>query len=261
MSPRNSVESDGDPAALVLRLQERVRQMEELMAQVAHDLKRPLVAIESCVEFLKEDLAQGNRGRQEQDLRDLTAEAATMRRLLTELLDLARVGRLDLVKTGESSPPPEICHMPSLVDQAVQSARRTDRGSESRFRVVGSLPSVVARPVLVEELLGNLLDNAVKYTAPGIAPDVEIEARAEAGAESSPAVVYAVRDRGMGIPPADRERVFGWFVQLQAGDGTGLGLAIARRIVHLHGGKIWIEGNGEQPGVTVCFTLQSEGAA
>jgi len=242
---------------MIRRLRERVTQMEELTSQVAHDLKRPLVAIESCLEFLKEDIAQGNRERQEQDLRELTEGASAMRRLLGELLDLARVGRLDLLRPGHGSSPPEVCDMPLLVERVVQTARRTDRGGAARFQFRGALPGVVGRPVLIEELFGNLVDNAIKYSAPGSSPEVEIGVREEV----RPAVYY-VRDRGAGIPSDDRQRVFDWFVQLDNRDeGTGLGLAIARRIVGLHGGRIWIEGHEPAPGVTVCFTLESERSA
>ena len=257
VSVRNSDESAGDAPATIRRLRERVIQMEELTSQVAHDLKRPLVAIESCIEFLKEDLAQGNRERQERDLRELTEGASAMRRLLGELLDLARAGRLDLLRPGHGSSPPEACDIPLLVDRVVKTAWRTDRGERTRFHVQGSLPGVLGRPVLIEELFGNLVDNAVKYSIPDSSPEVEIGVRTE----TSPAVFY-VRDRGVGIPPADRQRVFDWFVQLHNRDeGTGLGLAIAQRIVGLHGGRIWIEGSESAPGVTVCFTLESERSA
>ena len=227
------------------------------MRQVAHDLKRPLIVVESCIEFLKEDLARGNRERQEQDLRDLADGASAMRRLLEELLDLARVNRLDLLRLGHGEAPLDECDVSFLVGRVIQTARRTDRGAEARVLVHEPLPPAVGRPVLIEELLGNLVDNALRYSAPGSVPHVEIGVRTR-----TPVAVYSVRDRGIGIPAQERERVFDWFVQLgSGGEGTGLGLAIARRIVGIHGGRIWIEGNAPEPGVTVSFTLENERSA
>jgi two-component system, chemotaxis family, sensor kinase Cph1 len=101
----------------------------------------------------------------------------------------------------------------------------------------------------------NLIDNAVKYMGDQPSPRVEIGSRrAEAGGGGP---VFYVRDNGMGIEPRHRDRVFGLFQQLDAdAEGTGVGLALVKRIVELHGGRIWIESDGLGQGSSFCFTLQ-----
>ena len=99
--------------------------------------------------------------------------------------------------------------------------------------------------------LQNLIDNAVKYMGEQPAPRVEI------GAEvNDEVVVCSVRDNGIGIEPRHHERIFGLFEQLdQKMEGTGIGLALVQRIVEMHGGRIWVESEGQGHGSTFWFTL------
>jgi two-component system sensor histidine kinase KdpD len=104
-----------------------------------------------------------------------------------------------------------------------------------RLDVPLTLPAIKADPILLEQTLVNVLDNAAKYAAPGS----EIAITAERSGE---ALDIAIEDEGPGIPEADRERIFDMFYRVRAGDGdskgTGLGLAIARGILDAHGGSI-----------------------
>jgi signal transduction histidine kinase len=104
------------------------------------------------------------------------------------------------------------------------------------------------------ELVQNLLDNAAKFTGDGSHPVVRIGARdARAGAGQ---VALYVSDNGIGIDPADQDRVFELFHRLDPSvEGTGLGLALARRIVETHGGRIWVESPGAGLGSAFCFSL------
>ena len=103
-------------------------------------------------------------------------------------------------------------------------------------------------------MLQNLLDNAAKFMGDQKEPRIEIGSRRD-GEE----VVTFVRDNGIGIDPQHRERVFGLFDKLDPkGEGTGVGLALVKRIVELHGGRIWVESEGRLLGSTFCFTLPTE---
>jgi signal transduction histidine kinase len=103
----------------------------------------------------------------------------------------------------------------------------------------------------LREAVQNVLDNALKFMGDEPRPRVEIGARPGPGGP----VLY-VRDNGRGIEPAFRERVFGLFEKLDAGtEGTGIGLALVKRIVSLHGGRVWVEDGEGGRGTTVCFTL------
>jgi signal transduction histidine kinase len=110
------------------------------------------------------------------------------------------------------------------------------------------------RPRL-REVLENLVDNAVKFMGDQPHPYLEIGARRE-----DVEVVVYVRDNGVGIEPNYQEKVFGLFEKLDAeSEGSGVGLAIVRRIVEVHGGRIWVESEGSGQGSTFCFALPQGG--
>ena len=106
------------------------------------------------------------------------------------------------------------------------------------------------RPRLVE-IFQNLVDNAVKYMGDQPEPFVEIGVETSGGKP-----VFYVRDNGIGIDPRHIDRLFGLFEKLHAGtEGSGIGLALVRRVVEVHGGKVWAESAGVGTGTTVRFTL------
>jgi signal transduction histidine kinase len=105
------------------------------------------------------------------------------------------------------------------------------------------------------EVVQNLVDNAAKFMGEEPAPRVEIGVR-----EGSLPPVFFVRDNGIGIEPRHRERVFRLFDRLDPdGEGSGVGLALVKRIVELHGGRIWVEAAAPK-GATLCFTLAKDAA-
>lgn len=192
-----------------------------LLAAIAHDHRTPLATILGNAEVLHE---QGERLPPEQRRRlaaSIADEARALARLTDHTLQLARLesGPLALQRDWES---PE-----ELVGAAL--ARHRDRGAKAR--VEPGLPLVHCDAALVVQALDNLLDNALKHGA----PPVELVARRIAGE-----LVLAVRDRGAGVPPAERERLFDAFQRGPAarGRGAGLGLALGRAIAQAHGGTL-----------------------
>ena len=106
-------------------------------------------------------------------------------------------------------------------------------------------------------MLQNLLDNAIKFMGEQPNPRVKV-----GGWQDGEAPVCFVRDNGMGIDPRYSRKVFELFDQLdQKADGTGIGLALVRRIVEVHGGRIWVESDGVGHGSTFYFTLPSKGGS
>jgi signal transduction histidine kinase len=220
---------------------------------VAHDLKVPLVTMECNLLLIQQDWNSRRTERLMADLAEVSKAVQQMKRLVVELLDLARIGRLDLLAAAHTRAA-EIVDLNTIVDDVIhqaQSARPERAGIVIRLHDLGR---VSGRPMQLSEMFQNLIDNAMKYGDSGATPKIEIGCEDRDGTPT-----YFVRDNGPGIAPADRERVFDLFVQLRPdSDGVGVGLAIVRSIVASHGGKIWIEDSPEGTGIAFCFVLKTD---
>ena len=169
-----------------------------------------------------------------------------MSRLLDDLLELSRIGRL-------TNPPIEIS-LRKLTDQVLEIVSGEITGRSVKVTVETELPMVFADPVRLQEVLQNIIVNAIKYMGPQQNPCIQIGARKD----GNKTVCY-IRDNGIGIDPKYHEKIFGLFERLDTGtDGTGIGLALVKRIVETHHGCVWVESEGLGKGSTFCFTLQTE---
>ncbi|MBB2941324.1 signal transduction histidine kinase/CHASE1-domain containing sensor protein [Actinoplanes lutulentus] len=220
---------------------------------VAHDLKSPLTSVRGYAELITDALdeleaghdaaalAQARRGSEK-----VINGALRMQQLITELLDYA-AARDATLRLND-------VNLRSLVDDVVTA--RTDNPDGSTVRpdiFVGALPEVQADPVLLRQVIDNLVGNAIKYTPPGQAPRIDITGRAEPDGD----VRVQIADRGIGIPDGEHALVFDSFHRASNGvghPGTGLGLAICRRIVERHGGRIEAAPN-PGGGTIFAFTL------
>jgi len=188
------------------------------------------------------DLAAGRSDAVRKDLGRIVAAADKMHRLLDDLLELSRIGRV--------VHPPEDVPLAALVREALELLKGGIEARGVAVEVAPDLPLVKADRRRLLEVLQNLLENAVKFSA-AERPKIEVGWRQD-GLER----VYFVRDNGRGIEPRFLERVFGLFEKLDpGGEGTGVGLALVRRIVEAHGGRVWAESEGLGRGATFCFTL------
>jgi signal transduction histidine kinase len=218
-------------------LELRNEEMERFTYTVSHDLRSPLITIRGFLGALEEDLERGDAEAVREDLQFIEGAAAKMERLLEELLDLSRVGRV--------AQPDEVLPVSGLVKEALDLL-----GPEAAMRVVieEGLPEFRGDRARLVQVFQNLLDNALKFSPEG--SPVRVFARRDGDA-----AVVCVEDQGPGIPPEYRERVFDLFERLDpARGGTGVGLAIVKRVIELHGGSIWIEGDGHRKGCRVCLT-------
>ncbi|HXX43677.1 MAG TPA: ATP-binding protein [Candidatus Acidoferrales bacterium] len=215
-----------------LRRLERVRQ--DFVANVSHEFKTPLTAIQGFAETLLagalED-PQHNR-RFLEIIRDHAARLAT---LTNDLLKLARIeaGKLEL----EFGP----VHLFEIVERCTETTllKASRKQIALETDVPPGLPAVRGDATLLRDVLQNLLDNAVQYTPAG----GHIKVSATSGAREA---VVTVEDTGIGIPLAEQERIFERFYRVDAGrsreaGGTGLGLSIAKHIVEAHGGRLCVE--------------------
>ena len=220
-------------------------ELERFTYTVSHDLKSPLVTIHGFAGLAATDLAAGHLDRVRLDLGRIVAAADKMHRLLDDLLELSRVGRV--------VHPPEDVPLGELAREAVELVKGRIAEPGVAVDIAPDLPVVRADRRRLLEVLQNLLENAAKFTAGQPAPRIEIGARRD-GEEP----VFFVRDNGRGIEPRFLERVFDLFEKLDpAVEGTGVGLALVRRIVEAHGGRAWAESDGPGRGATFCFTLPS----
>ncbi|MCP4662018.1 MAG: response regulator [bacterium] len=233
---------------LIAELEARNAELERVSYTVSHELKGPLVTIKGFLGLLREDAAAGDGERLEEDVERIAGAANQLRRLLDELLEFLRIGRI--IKTPEEVP------FGGLARAAVAalSEELAERGVA--VEIAPDLPVVFADRARLVEVLQILISNAVRFMGDQIAPRVEVGARRQ-GPEAAPSEpIFFVRDNGIGIKREYHEKVFGLFERLDAAtEGTGVGLALVKRIVEVHGGRVWVESEGADRGSTFCFTL------
>jgi len=241
ITERKQVEAERE--ALIRELEAKNAELERFAYTVSHDLKSPLITIRGFLGFVERDAAAGNVERVRADLGRIADAVDKMQRLLGELLELSRVGRV--------IHPAQDVRLDALAREAVDlvagrlGARRVD------VVIADDLPAVRGDRARLVEVLQNLVDNAAKFMGDQTSPRIEIGMRRDDGAR-----VFFVRDNGKGIEPRFRDRVFGLFEKLDPGsEGSGVGLALVKRILDLHQGRVWVESEGEGRGTTVCFTL------
>jgi signal transduction histidine kinase len=236
--------SEAGYRALVSELETRNNDLEWFTYTVSHDLKSPLITLRGFLDYMDRDAQAGNLARLREDLARSRDAADKMRRQLEDLLALSRIGRV--MNPAEDVPFAEIA------SEAIALARGRLQMRGIAVEVAADLPVVRGDRARLIEVVQNLVDNAAKFMGEQAQPRVEIGARAGLGE-----TVLFVRDNGIGIPPRHHQRVFRLFDKLDPGsEGSGVGLALVKRIVEVHGGRIWVEsvGNG---GTTFCFTLSS----
>jgi len=257
VAPLRAPGGEANPAGAVLvmhdmtalRRLERVRR--DFVANVSHELKTPLTAIQGFAETLLggalEDVENNRRF-----LGIIRDHAIRLGRLTDDLLKLSQIesGRLELEFT------PVV--VSGLVESCVETARlkAAEKKLEVSVECSADLPLVRADWRRVQEVLQNLLDNAVQYTPAG----GRIAVR---GARTDEGVRISVEDTGIGIPLGEQERIFERFYRVDAArsreaGGTGLGLSIAKHLVEAHGGRIWLESEIGK-GSHFHFTIPAEG--
>lgn len=232
-------------ALLVAELEARNAEMERFTYTVSHDLKSPLITIQGFLGALSQDLTLDPSGPAQEHMTRISAAARNMGRLLDELLELSRIGRV-------ASEPTHV----SVTEIARHAAERVAAYAEGgvELAIPKDLPSIYCDQARLTEVLQNLLENAARFMGDQPLPRVRVGVR-----DQGDEVVYFVEDNGQGIEPQYQDRVFRLFERLHPDSpGTGVGLAIVKRIIEVHDGRIWMESEGLGKGTTVCFTLSSE---
>ncbi len=227
----------------------RVRRLEtvrrDFISNVSHELRTPLASLKALTETLQNGaLSDPEAG--PRFLESIATEVDALTQMAQELLDLSRIESGQVALDLAPLAPKKL--LVSAADRMKMQAERA--GLTLQIECPDDLPNVRADQARLEQVLVNLIHNAVKFTWPG----GEVTLLAEATQDG---VRFGVRDTGIGIPADDIPRVFERFYRVdksRAGGGTGLGLSIARHIVEAHGGKIWVESE-EGRGSTFFFTI------
>ena len=228
---------------LIAELESKNAELERFTYTVSHDLKSPLFTIRGFLGYLEQDATSGNQERLKTDIQRISDATDKMQQLLNELLELSRIGRMK-----NESQPIRFGELAREVADLVQG-RIMERGIT--LHIEENLPTVFGDRQRVMEVLQNLVDNAAKFMGDQKEPHINI---GQDGEEGGMTVLY-VQDNGIGIPSEHYERVFGLFNKLNPmADGTGIGLAIVKRIIEVHGGRIWVQSEAGV-GSTFYFTL------
>jgi signal transduction histidine kinase len=218
-------------------------ELERFTYTVSHDLKSPLVTIKGFTGAIQKALTQGKHERKAADLQRISAAADKMDTLLRDLLELSRIGRI--INT------PEPVDMNLLLQDVAAHLDGPLRAARADLFIQPDLPTVLCDRLRIAEVVQNLLENAAKYVGDQPKPQICFGMRNDGGQQ-----VFFVQDNGPGIAEKYHRIIFGLFNKLDAGTpGTGIGLALVKRIVEVHGGRIWVESEGDGSGTTFCFTL------
>jgi two-component system sensor histidine kinase KdpD len=215
-----------------------------LFSSITHDLRTPLASITASVSSLLDPAVIHDAEQRDELLRTSLEEANRLNRLVGNLLDLARM------RAGALRPASELMPVEEVVESVLGRMRSALAAFRVRTFIRDDLPLVSIDPMQMDQVLTNLLENAIRFSQAG--SDIRVAVHLVGSR-----VEVRVADDGPGIPPEDREQVFEPFYKRDTGTsrgGTGLGLAIARAIVVAHGGRIWIEGT-PGGGTAVSFQL------
>ena len=260
-----AIAADGDDGASVLRvalsditcskkaeeallhsskeLKTKSAELERFLYTVSHDLKSPVITIQSFIRCLEQDMAAADSSSIEKDVKFIKSAADKMGHQLDELLEMSRVGRLIGVSSHIA--------VQDIVNDVVNTVagRISDRGvtvvvADMDVELYGDRPRLA-------ELWQNLIENACKFMGDQKNPRIDIGME-----QRDKETVFTVKDNGIGIESKHHDRVFGQFEQLDKKiEGSGMGLPIVKRIVELYQGRIWVESAGSGQGTTFCFTL------
>jgi signal transduction histidine kinase len=223
-------------------VEQRNAALEQFRYTISHDLRTPLVTIETFLGFLEQDLAGADQHLVANDMEHIRTATRRMNILLNDL------GKLLLPENHE---PVTVLDFNCLAEELGRLAAGPLKIHGTEFVIIPCRLSLYASHSHLIQIWQNLIENAIKYMGEQTQPVIEVGVEE---AEQSP--VFYVSDNGIGIAKQDQSKIFGLFDQLDiSSPGSGLGLALVKRIVEMYGGQIWVESEGKGRGSCFKFTL------
>lgn len=226
-----------------------------LLGSVSHELRTPLASIQAAASSLLETGVTWSADEQHELLESITSSASRLNRLVSNLLDLSRL------EAGVAAPQKDWHFIGEVVTTVLDRMELVGQGQDHRIQVEipDTMPLVPMDHEQIEEVLTNLLENALKYSPAGSTIRLQAEVKG-----ASAELEVRISDQGIGIPATELEAIFDKFYRVQKVRlpwakarppiGTGLGLAICANIIRAHGGRIWADSHPDQ-GSTFIFTL------
>lgn len=229
-------------------LVQKNEELERFTYAVSHDLRSPLVTIQTFLDHLVQDITGGSTDQVAQDLAFITSAGKQMDALLNELQKFSKIGRV--------TNPSVKATLQEIAQEAIALvAGRIDKRGV-RVQVAQEPVVLYGDRVRLLEVFQNLIDNAVKFMGEQSEPLIEIGAETKDGR-----AVCFVRDNGMGFEPRHKDKLFGLFEKLHPEmEGSGMGLALVKKIIETHGGGIRVESEGLCKGACFWFTLPQKSA-
>ncbi len=224
----------------------------EFVATVSHELRTPMTSIRGYVDILLMGAAGALNENQRHFLQIVKNNTERLNILVNDLLDISRIesGRVTL------SPQPVNLHdvAEDVLTDALRRSQQDKKAIAFSLDAAKDLPRIYGDAERIRQVIGNLVDNAYRYTPKNGQVTVRIHA------VNGNHVQVDVEDTGVGIPPEDQERIFDRFFRgedplVLATPGTGLGLAIVKQLIEMHNGRIWVKSEGAGKGSTFSFTL------
>ncbi len=232
-----------EAADSILQLQQENKDLESFSHSVSHDLNAPLRGIHMCSQLLEEELGAALTGDAKVTLNVVRECTLKMGRLIDHLLDFSRLGKKAIN--------PVVIDMNTLTDEVLLDLAFSPPHNATITH--DHLLPVMADRLLTEQILVNLISNAIKYSSKIRKPRVHISCR-----QDQDEVIYVIKDNGVGFDMKYVHKLFGVFQRLHNDEefsGTGLGLAIVHRIVQKHNGRIWAASEPGE-GATFFFSLR-----
>lgn len=224
-------------------LEKKNAELERFLYTASHDLKTPVVTIRTFLGYLEQDMAGADTESIEKDVRFLTGATDKMARLLDDLLEFSRIGRV-------ISQPVRVT-LGALANETLSAVAGRIVGQGVVVKVGDNDVTLHGDRLRLAEIWQNLVENACKFMGNQTEPRIEIGVE-ERGEE----LVFFVRDNGIGIDPHYSTKIFDLFEKFDPkAEGSGLGLALVKRIVELYQGRIWVESTGQGQGACFYFTL------
>ena len=220
-----------------------------LLSSVSHDLRTPLSSIKAAASSLLQEEVQWDDEARRSFALSIESEADRLNRLVANLLDMSRI------ESGALKPEKEWYPIDELIHDVLGRMQPVLEGRTIHTDLPDDLPPVKLDYLQIDQVLTNLIENALRYTPAGSPIEIGVQAIGDR-------MIISIADHGPGIPAADRERVFDKFYRVMETQtariiGSGLGLAVSRGLVEAHGGRIWVE-NRKGGGAIFRFTLPLE---